>query len=208
MTLTSGTRFSRTIFDDVEADRPLRMRRPETAGTQRSYDCYRPVLREFCHATRPVSSFSGGRGGGRPAADGAKRCALRLSGNGREVELLSRRNFNGFACSALYVLSGLSALDPAPTTAKPVIRSEPLSVAQAEWEAATENLSKWRECYQALLEACENCERRRRPCFGRSGSCNSCRAAVEAAETRGFELCELQFAAETRWHTLRQGAGA
>lgn len=124
---------------------------------------------------------------------------MSLSGSGLEVVVtLSRRRFNRLACSC--VLGGLSAAETlAPGTPTAAISSDPLSVARAEREAATGKLMNWRDAYQALQDAAEKCKSRRSLYFGRFGSCQSCTAAIEVAETRGFELCELLFAAETRW---------
>lgn len=123
--------------------------------------------------------------------------------------MLTRRNFTGFLCSASYVLSGLGAVETlTPDPAKGAIPSDPLGVARAESEVARETLARWQRSYHALADVAEACERRRRLCFGRSGACQSCRAALEAVEMRGFALADLELAAERRWLALQQGAPA
>ena len=138
-----------------------------------------------------------------------KRCALdACSGKGRKVIMLTRRNFTGLACSALYVLTGLDAAETtARGAAKGAIPSDPLIAVRAEYESVRNNFMESLNSYVSLATAAEKCAQARGLYPGPHNACNSCRSALEAALLQNVKAAELEIATEGRWLTLQQGAG-
>jgi hypothetical protein len=113
--------------------------------------------------------------------------------------MLTRRNFTGFACSALSMLTGLGAAKAlALSMATGAIPFDPLVIARAEWEAAMEKLIESQDLLHNLCAAAEKCAQAR-GYPGTYNACHSCRAAIEAAERQAAKVVEREIAAQRKW---------
>jgi hypothetical protein len=137
-----------------------------------------------------------------------KRCGLDVClGKESEVVVLTRRNFTGFACSALYMLTGLGTAETPALGTAGVIPSDPLIAARAEYAAVRNKFMESQNLYLSLATAAEKCAQARGLYPGPHNSCDSCRSALEAALLQNVKAAELEIATEGMWLALQQGAG-